>query len=89
MCMVPKLIMVVTYCDELSPISLHDPSVRWSCELTWQITYFHLQKTHGHQPKQSTELSWEASSIKATWYYVRSCDKLENLYLQIQKFYGH
>ena len=32
-------ITVMTYLKELPPISLHDPLMRWSCELAWQIKY--------------------------------------------------
>ena len=36
------------YREELSPINLHDLSIRWSCEVASQLNllYFHLQKTH-------------------------------------------
>ena len=37
--MVTKLVKVVTYSEELALIDLHDPSMRWSCEVTWQIKY--------------------------------------------------
>ena len=39
MLMVIRLIRVVTYCNEFPPINLHDPSMRWSCEVMWQIKY--------------------------------------------------
>ena len=35
-----KLGRVVTYFEELSLIKLHRPSIRWFCEVTWQIKYF-------------------------------------------------
>ena len=35
--MVTKLIRVATNCKKLSTINLHDPSIRSSCEDTWQI----------------------------------------------------
>ena len=46
--MVTKLVKVMKYREELSPINLHDFSIRWSCEVTLQLNllYFHLQKTH-------------------------------------------
>ena len=35
--MATKLGRFVTYYKELPPIKLQDPSVTWSCEVTWQI----------------------------------------------------
>ena len=37
--MATKPITVVKYRKELPPINLHDPSMSWSCEVTWQIKY--------------------------------------------------
>ena len=34
-----KLFKVVTYHKELPPIILHDTSMGWSCEFTWQIKH--------------------------------------------------
>ena len=46
--MVTKLVMVMKYREELSPINLHDLSIKWSCEVTLQLNllYLDLQKTH-------------------------------------------
>ena len=46
--MVTKLVMVMKYREELSPINLHDLSIKWSYEVTSQLNllYLHLQKTH-------------------------------------------
>ena len=30
---------VVKHNEELAPITSNDPSIMWSCELTWQIKY--------------------------------------------------
>ena len=35
--MVTKLVRVVTYREELPPINSHDPTMRWSGEVTLQI----------------------------------------------------
>ena len=37
--MVTRLIKVVTYCKGLPPMNLIDPSMRWLCEVKWQIKY--------------------------------------------------
>ena len=37
MSMVTKFVRVVTYHEELTPISSHEPSMKWSCVLTLQI----------------------------------------------------
>ena len=34
---VTKLIKIVIYCKELPTIKSHDPSMRWSCDVTGQI----------------------------------------------------
>ena len=46
--MVTKVVMVMKYLEELSPINLHDLWIKWSCEVTLQLNllYLHLQKTH-------------------------------------------
>ena len=36
---VTKLIRVVTCCEELSLINMHDISTEWFCGVTWQIKY--------------------------------------------------
>ena len=43
--MVTRLIRMVTCCKMLPPINLHDPSVRWSCEVMLQILYAGLRQT--------------------------------------------
>ena len=30
---------VVTYYKKVPPIFLHDTSIKWSCEVNWQIKY--------------------------------------------------
>ena len=40
--MVTKLARVVKYLEELPPINSHDPSRRWSCEITWQMKYISI-----------------------------------------------
>ena len=37
--MIRRLISVVTYFKELSPINLHKLSMSWSCEYMWQTKY--------------------------------------------------
>ena len=39
MLLVIRLNRVVTYSKELPPLHLHDPSMRWSCKVKWQIKY--------------------------------------------------
>ena len=39
MMMVTKLITVMIYLKEILPKNLHDPLMRWPCEVTWQIKY--------------------------------------------------
>ena len=77
------------------PIRLHDPSRRWSREVTWHIKYLtsSLQRNHEHQTGQGADLSCEASTLKANWSFdhvtnARSRDNLKNLYLHLHKFYG-
>ena len=36
---VTKLYRVVAYCEELSPMNMHDTRMEWSCGVTWQIRY--------------------------------------------------
>ena len=36
---VTNLIRVVTCCEKLSPINIHDISTEWFCGVTWQIKY--------------------------------------------------
>ena len=52
--------------QELPPINLHDPSMRWSCEATWQIKYMQQQLTHWHQTRKGADLQWEAPIFKVT-----------------------
>ena len=61
MYMATKLVNLVIYHKELLPINSHDPSIRWSCEVTWHkinLFYFHLQKP------MDTELSKEMTYYK-------------------------
>ena len=37
--MATKLFRVVTCCEELWPINMHDTSIEWSCGAMWQIKY--------------------------------------------------
>ena len=91
--MVVRIVSVVKYVKEVSPINSHEPSLSWSCEITWSL-YHHLQKTHGHQIRRGADLSWEAPTLKAKWTFdhvtkVRSHDNLKNVYLRFHKTYGH
>ena len=84
---VTKLIRVVRYREELPPINLDDPSMKWTCEPLLQIKYYH-QKTHGHQTRQSADLPSESPSLKATWLFdrVTSVRSRGNLNIYISTF---
>ena len=85
--MVTKLIRVMRYREELPPINLHDPSMKWTCEALLQIKYYY-QKTHGHQTRQGADLPWESPSLKATWLFdhVTSVRSREILNIYISTF---
>ena len=34
-----RLTGIVTYCKKFHSAKLHDPSMKWSCEVTWEIKY--------------------------------------------------
>ena len=58
------------------------------------ILYSHLQKTYGHQTKQSVDLVWEALTLKVTWHFdhktnMRLREKSKKLYLHFYKTYVH
>ena len=57
------------------------------------ISYLHLQKTHGHQTNVGADLQWEAHILKVTWTFdhvtnVKSRDNQENSYFHYHKTYG-
>ena len=91
MSVVTTSLRVLTYCEELPPLNLHESSMRWSCEV---ILYLHLQKIHKQQARKKGDLSWEAPTIKITWPFdhvtnARSQDNLKNLYLDFPKAHDH
>ena len=66
--------------------------VLWSHIFKLNTLYLHLQKTHGHQTRQGTDLSWEAPILKAKWPFghssnVRSHNNLKDLQLQFQELW--
>ena len=59
--MVTKLFRVVTYCEELSPINMHDISTEWSCRGTWQIKHISPPLVwYWHHIKEGADLVLEA-----------------------------
>ena len=94
MSMVTKFVRVVTYFKKLLLINSNDPSMSWPLTRRDKLTtYLHLQKTHGHQYKQSADIPWEDSTLKTTKPFdhftnVRSHENLKNLYLHLRKTYG-
>ena len=58
MFMVINLVRRVSYHEEFPTKHSNDSSLRWSCEITWQIRYIisPLAEAHGHQIKQNADL---------------------------------
>ena len=90
-----KLNRVATRHKELPPINLHEPSMRWSSEVTWQIKYiaFPPAETHGHQTLQIAHLQQQALILKVTRTLdhvtkVMSGNNLKILHIQYHKSYG-
>ena len=56
--------------DGLLPIKPHDPSITWSCEITWQtktiISPLPQFLFYGHQTWQNGNLPWLPPTIKIT-----------------------
>ena len=67
MLMVTRLIRVVIYQTELAPKSLHGPSMRWSCEVMWQIKYVKSVPAEGPHNKLGKMLQWQDPILNATW----------------------
>ena len=94
--MFTRLIRVVTCCrcrdKQLAPVNWHDLWIRRSCKVTWQIKcIISLPAEHQWTPiRQSADLQWEASILKAMWPFdnltnVGSLDSLKNIYLHYHK----
>ena len=94
--MVTKLGRVVTYHEDLPHIKLHDSSLSWLYEVTWQIKSIisplsqclWLQNLSGwwniarsSQPSICMTPQWAG--------LVRSCNKLSELYLHLEKTQAH
>ena len=80
MLMATRLIRVVTYRKELPPINPQISSMKWSCDHVrerdkWDTLNLRLQKTHGHQTSQGTDLQWEIPILKATWPFDHVTDE--------------
>ena len=89
-----RLIRVMTYHKELSPIYLRDPMMWWSFEILWQIKYnISLPIKDPWTPnKVRSWYKWEVSIHKAIWSFdhvtnVKSRDNLKNLYFHHYKTY--
>ena len=67
MLMVTRLIRVVIYQMELAPKSLHGPSIRWWCEVMWQIKYVKSVPAEGPHNKLGKVLQWQDPILNATW----------------------
>ena len=67
MLMVTRLIRVVIYQMELAPKSLHGPSMRWWCEVMWQIKYVKSVPAEGPHNKLEKVLQWQDPILNATW----------------------
>ena len=71
--MVTKLFRVVTCGKELSPINMHDISMKWSCWVMWQIKY--IYQHHNRQgadtvleaPKYDPLIKWPTWGHVIVW----------------------
>ena len=79
--MITKLVRVVTYCKELPPINSNDSSMRWFCEVTWQIKYISTCK-RPMETKLGEILTYWKRSLEVNYQF-------GYFYLHFRKSYGH
>ena len=62
---------LMTHNEDVPPITSHDLSVTWSCEVTYKLNtlYLHFHKTNRHQILQGGDLPWGTFTHKVIWSF--------------------
>ena len=89
--MMTKLFNVVTCCEELSHINIHDITTEWSSGVAWQIKYISPPSKDVSTPHKVR--SWLSERGSQIWAFnqvtnVRSRDYLKYQYLYFHKVYS-